>query len=848
MDARSPRASLAAALLAMLAVGIPRPIQAQTLRTNFWHPDGAVQAVAYGNNTVYIAGSFRKLGAPTGNASFVDPTTGMPLIPYLDVEGQVDAVISDGAGGWFLGGSFLSVQGAPTFGLAHIDASGKVLPWSAIVNGSGPVTCMALSGTTLYFGGPGTFFSNSGTRNFLGAVDTGTGSMTTFSPMLNGAVNALLLANGKLYVGGQFTTVNGLARHQGAAFNLPLQTLSTWDPLLTGPPPLSVNAIGMVSNRVYLGGSFQAAGLTMSPSLVAVDTTTGHTAFASPGVTGTVNTMFTTQLTVSPFTQTIWIGGDFTQVGSTSRRDLAAIDLANNVLPFDPNPNNVVRAIGVATDASGNATAIDAGGDFTAMGGTSVSYLASLTPSGTATVPTAQPNNAVTVIALAPNGLIAGGSFTSILIPRIGLAALDATSGAPTPFISTSNGIQSMALYGNSLYVAGHAPISVGGQTRPGGAGEVNAVTGAVTPWNPPIDSICGLGCVTYLNAITRSGNAVYVGGLFQTIGTQVRHDLAALDPVTGQALPFNANPDSVVNCLLVKQSDTPPYDAQILYAGGSFFSVNQGLFPPAGGQPRNGIAAFDPTTGKATSWMPDNGLNPATVRCLARASGPPFGTPAIFESVAGAPNASVLDEGTAATEAVLSGGSGAVNSLAYSAGSLYVGGSFSSLAASGPNLARFDFSSSSTWTTGSWSPAPNPSVNSIAINGTTVFVGGSFSTIAGSSHHPCFAAISNGTVTAVPTEVNAEAPSVLRAEPNPFHRDTEVWFALPKAEPVRAGVYDVSGRLVRDLHEGLMSAGEHELTWSGENTEGQEAARGIYFLRVDADRLHQTAKVVLLR
>jgi flagellar hook capping protein FlgD len=147
-----------------------------------------------------------------------------------------------------------------------------------------------------------------------------------------------------------------------------------------------------------------------------------------------------------------------------------------------------------------------------------------------------------------------------------------------------------------------------------------------------------------------------------------------------------------------------------------------------------------------------------------------------------------------------------------------------------------------------SWVPAPSHPVLALAKIGSTLYAGGAFTTICGSTLHPYFAGISDGTVTGVATEPTTAAPTVLAAHPNPFHRDTTVRFTLPRAEPVHAVVYDAAGRQVRDLQNGNMSAGEHEISWSGLDQSGHGAAKGVYFLRVEAASLHRSAKVLLLR
>lgn len=83
----------------------------------------------------------------------------------------------------------------------------------------------------------------------------------------------------------------------------------------------------------------------------------------------------------------------------------------------------------------------------------------------------------------------------------------------------------------------------------------------------------------------------------------------------------------------------------------------------------------------------------------------------------------------------------------------------------------------------------------------------------------------------------------VLENFPNPFNPATTVRFTLAQAQNVRLRLYDVSGRLVRDLYEGHRSAGEHEVTWEARNEPS-----GTYLITLLGENGVRTRKVVLLK
>jgi flagellar hook assembly protein FlgD len=57
--------------------------------------------------------------------------------------------------------------------------------------------------------------------------------------------------------------------------------------------------------------------------------------------------------------------------------------------------------------------------------------------------------------------------------------------------------------------------------------------------------------------------------------------------------------------------------------------------------------------------------------------------------------------------------------------------------------------------------------------------------------------------------------------------------------------VFDVGGRLVRELWAGERAAGRHELTWDGRDAAGRAVASGVYLARVSASGEERTARIV---
>jgi V8-like Glu-specific endopeptidase len=83
---------------------------------------------------------------------------------------------------------------------------------------------------------------------------------------------------------------------------------------------------------------------------------------------------------------------------------------------------------------------------------------------------------------------------------------------------------------------------------------------------------------------------------------------------------------------------------------------------------------------------------------------------------------------------------------------------------------------------------------------------------------------------------------------PNPFSPATAVSFELPARLHVSLRIYDVAGRLVKELVDAELGAGPHAASWDGKDAEGRDAASGIYFCRLEAGTARETRRMVLVR
>jgi hypothetical protein len=87
-----------------------------------------------------------------------------------------------------------------------------------------------------------------------------------------------------------------------------------------------------------------------------------------------------------------------------------------------------------------------------------------------------------------------------------------------------------------------------------------------------------------------------------------------------------------------------------------------------------------------------------------------------------------------------------------------------------------------------------------------------------------------------------------LRLWPNPFNPRTEIFVELDQAGWVELGVYDLSGRQVVVLHQGLAPAGTFTRTWDGFDSRGLAQPGGVYLFRLATPAGPSGIKGVLLK
>ena len=628
--------------------------------------DGQVNALATLNGKLYVGGWFTTAGEARANyVAAWDPATSTWSSLGTGIANGVDNGVYALAaldGKLYVGGWFTTAGGLPANHVAAWDPATST--WSRlgtlIENGvDDDVLALAALDGKLYVGG---YFSTAGgsvTANAVAAWEPATSTWSRLGTRsengidwtsISSGVLALTALDGKLYVGGNFTSVGGGVTANSVAVWEP--ATSTWSSLGTGSANgvsggggyggTYVNALAALDGKLYVGGDFTTAGGATANNVAAWDPATSTWSSlgtgSANGVNGEVNAL-------AALDGKLYVGGEFTTAGGAT---------ANYVAVWDPT-TSTWSSLG-----SGSANGVDGG---------------------------IQVNTAVMALAALDGKLYVGGDFiTAGGATAINVADWETATSTWSSFgTGIANGVDdevnALAALDGTLYVGGDF-------TTAGGL-----PANRVAVWDPTTSTWSSLGMGS-ANGVGGGGNSVYalaaldgtlyVGGDFTTAGGATANYVAAWDPATSTWSSLGTGSangvDDEVNALAALDGK--------LYVGG--------WFTTAGGATAKGVAVWDPTTSAWSSLETGsaNGVGSGGISALAALDGKLY-VGGQFTTAGGATarNVAVWDPTTSTWSSlgmlIENGVGGTVDALAALDGKLYVGGWFTTAAARRRTMSR---------------------------------------------------------------------------------------------------------------------------------------------------------------
>ncbi len=101
---------------------------------------------------------------------------------------------------------------------------------------------------------------------------------------------------------------------------------------------------------------------------------------------------------------------------------------------------------------------------------------------------------------------------------------------------------------------------------------------------------------------------------------------------------------------------------------------------------------------------------------------------------------------------------------------------------------------------------------------------------------------------TAINDETTPQHDFNLSNHPNPFNPDTTIRYSVADNSPISICIYNLRGQLVRTLIEKAIATGEHEVTWHGDDDNGNDCASGVYLYRLQTPDKTSYKKMLLLK
>ncbi|WP_421732521.1 alkaline phosphatase [Cellulomonas sp.] len=222
---------------------------------------------------------------PSGTGS-LDPTVTADALPTVQIDGVAWAQIVVGTT-VYVAGDFATARpaGAPVGQdtttranlLAYDITTGELIPgWAPSLNGPAYSIAASPDGTRIYVGGD--FTAVNGTaKNRFAVLNAATGALvSSFTGGANGAVRSIVATATTVYIAGNFNTVAGQSRPRVAAFDAQTAALRTWR---VSVQPRQVDAILLSpdNSTLYIGGRFDVINGVARQGIGAVSTTSAAT-------------------------------------------------------------------------------------------------------------------------------------------------------------------------------------------------------------------------------------------------------------------------------------------------------------------------------------------------------------------------------------------------------------------------------------------------------------------------------------------------------------------------------------------------------------------------------------------
>ncbi len=405
------------------------------------------------------------------------------------------------------------------------------------------------------------------------------------NPGANNSVYSMALqADGKILVGGSFTSLGGQPRDRIGRLN-PDGTLDTeFNPGASG----DVDSLALQADRkILVGGYFTALGGQLRNCIGRLNPDGTPDAEFNPGANSRVDSI------ALQADGKILVSGWFTTLGGQPRNFIGRLNSDGTLdTGFDPGADSGVISVAVQADGK-----ILVGGYFTALGGRPRNYIGRLKPDGTPdTEFDPGTDSGVYSLAVQPDGkILVGGYFRALGgLTRNGLGRLNPDGALDTEFDPGAEGLGyspyvfSLAVQADGRILVGGSFTSLGGQLR-NYIGRLNPDGALDTEFNP--------GANGYVHSLTvQADGRILVGGYFTALGDRPRNCIGRLDATDPATQSLSVDGSTIT----WSRGGTSPEVWRTTFDwsgdGQQWTSLGQGTRTPGGWQQTNAVVPIDAT------------------------------------------------------------------------------------------------------------------------------------------------------------------------------------------------------------------------------------------------------------
>ncbi len=520
-------------------------------------------------------------------------------IARLNADGSVDTGFNPGTGATgtvyaiavrpdgkiMIGGSFSWYNGTTRVRIARLNSDGSLdTAFDPGTGATNTIRSIALRPDNKILIA-GDFIGYNGTARSRIARLTADGSLdTSFDP--GSGANAhirtcVLQSDGRVLIGGLFTTFNGAARNRFTRLNADGALDNTFN-VGSGADNTVYTCALQTDGRIVVGGSFGTFGGSVRPRMVRLNANGTVDSGFDPGAGGSADV----KTCAIRSDGAVLIGGEFSAFGGVVGKYIMRL-LANGQPDTGYNhgngANDQVAAMEYLPDGK-----IVLGGSFTSYNGIMRVRLARLEPDGTLDTsfdPGDGASSIVRVIAAQPDGkILIGGAFSTYNgVTRSGIARVNIDGSLDAGFVP---GTGAADVYDIAVQPDGRVIIVGSFTDRIARLNADGSLDGTFDP---------GGGAITQINAVDLAGDGkIVIGGTFQLYNSAIRNRVARLNADGSVDAGFTTGTGA---------SHTVT-DLAVL-PGGKVLIV--GIFTAYAGVARNGVALLN------TNGTLDTGFNPGT-------------------------------------------------------------------------------------------------------------------------------------------------------------------------------------------------------------------------------------------